>query len=132
MGSLLSQIGAVVSMTISGLPSRFWASATTIVSVGLVVLTLLAFLAMGNGFRRTVEGTGSSDIAMMLGTGSSGSELNSTMPSAAVRLLEEAPGIARDASGRPIISPETYVAVGATRRAGGGEVNVSFRGVTAT
>lgn len=130
MGSLFAQIGAVVSMTVSGLPSRFWASATTIVSIALVVATLLAFLAMGNGFRKTVGGTGSSEIAMVLGTGSSGSELNSTMPSAAVRLLEEAPGIARDSAGRPLISPETYVAVGATRRAGGGEVNVSFRGVT--
>jgi putative ABC transport system permease protein len=131
MGSLFGQIRAVIGMTISGLPSRFWASATTVVSVALVVGTLLAFLAMGNGFRKTVEGTGSDDIAMILGTGSSGSELNSTMPSAAVRILEEAPGIARDEAGKPIVSPETFVAVGATRRAGGGEVNVTFRGVTA-
>jgi putative ABC transport system permease protein len=131
MGSLIGQIRAVVGMTVSGLPSRFWASATTIVSIALVVATLLAFLAMGNGFKKTVEGTGSDEIAMVLGTGSSGSELNSTLPSAAVRLLEEAPGIARDAAGKPLVSPETYVAVGVTRKAGGGETNVSFRGVTA-
>jgi putative ABC transport system permease protein len=131
MGSLLAQIRAVIGMTISGLPSRFWSSATTIISVALVVGTLSAFLAMGNGFRKTVEGTGSDDVAMILGTGTSGSELNSTMPLAAVRILEEAPGIARDAAGKPLVSPETYVAVGAVRRAGGGEVNVSFRGMTA-
>jgi putative ABC transport system permease protein len=131
MMSLIRQVVAVVDMTVSSIGSRFWASLTTIVSVAMVVATLLAFLAMGNGFRKTVEGTGSDDIAMILGTGSSGSELNSTMPTSAVRLLEEAPGIARDASGKPIVSPETYVAVGATRRGGGGEVNVSFRGVTA-
>jgi putative ABC transport system permease protein len=130
MSSVVRQSLAVIEMTVAGLGSRAWAAATTVISVAMVVTTLLAFLAMGNGFRKTVEGTGSEDIAMILGTGTSGSELNSTMPISAVRLLEEAPGIARDAEGDPIVSPETYVAVGASRRAGGGEVNLSFRGVT--
>jgi putative ABC transport system permease protein len=129
MTSLLRQISAVVSMTIGGLPSRLWGSLTTILSIALVVATLLAFLAMSNGFSKTVAGTGSDDIAMILGTGSE-AELNSAMSSEAVRLLEESPGIARDAAGRPITSPELYVVVGATRRAGGGEANVSLRGVT--
>ncbi len=131
MSSLFRQIGAVVAMTVSGLPSRFWASLTTIVSMALVVATLLAFLAMGGGLVKTVAGAGSDDIAMILGTGSSGSELNSTMAMQAVRVIEEAPGIARDAAGKPITSPEAYVAVGANRRAGGGETNVTLRGVTA-
>jgi len=122
-------MAAVISMTIGGLPSRFWGSVTTILSIALVVATLLAFLAMSNGFTKTVAGTGSDDIAMILGTGSE-AELNSTMSSEAVRLLEEAPGIVRDGAGRPITSPELYVVVGANRRAGGGEANVSLRGVT--
>ncbi len=130
MVSLFRQIGAVVSMTVSGLPSRFWASLTTILSVALVVATLLAFLAMSNGFAKTVAGTGADDVAMIMGTGS-GAELNSTMPSSAVRLLEEAPGILRDSAGKPITSPETYFVVNAVRRAGGGETNLSLRGVTA-
>lgn len=130
MGSLFRQIGAVVTMTIGGLPSRFWASGTTIVSIALVVATLLAFLAMSNGFAKTVAGTGSDDIAMILGTGSE-AELNSTMPSEAVRILQDSPGFARDAAGKPITSPELYVIVGANRRAGGGKANVSLRGVTA-
>jgi putative ABC transport system permease protein len=129
MASLFRQIGAVVAMTVSGLPSRFWASVTTILSVALVVATLLAFLAMSNGFAKTVAGTGADDIAMIMGTGS-GAELNSTMPASAVRLLEEAPGILRDARGKPIVSPETYFVVNAVRRAGGGETNLSLRGVT--
>jgi putative ABC transport system permease protein len=129
MLSLFRQIGAVVGMTVSGLPSRFWASVTTILSVSLVVATLLAFLAMSNGFAKTVAGTGADDIAMIMGTGS-GAELNSTMPSSAVRLLEEAPGIQRDAAGKPLVSPETYFVVNAVRRAGGGETNLSLRGVT--
>lgn len=129
MGSLFKQIGAVVVMTVQSLPSRFWASVTTIVSIALVIGTLLAFLAMGNGFQKTVAGTGSDDIGIVLGTGSSGSELNSTMPSSAVSIIEEGPGILRDANGVPLVSPETYVAVGAVRRSGGGKANISLRGV---
>ena len=129
MLSLFRQIGAVVAMTVSSLPSRFWASLTTILSVALVVATLLAFLAMSNGFAKTVAGTGAENIAMIMGTGS-GAELNSTMPSSAVRLIEEAPGILRDKAGKPITSPETYFVVNAARRAGGGETNLSLRGVT--
>jgi putative ABC transport system permease protein len=129
MTSLLSQIAAVVKMTVAGLPSRFWASATTIVSIALVVATLLAFLAMATGFARTVAGTGRDDIAMILGTGS-GAEINSGFPAEAVRLLSEAPGIARDADGKPVVSPEVYVVVDAMRKVGGSPSNISLRGVT--
>jgi putative ABC transport system permease protein len=129
MTSLFSQIAAVVKMTIAGLPSRFWASATTIVSIALVVATLLAFLAMATGFARTVAGTGKDDIAMILGTGS-GAEINSGFSTEAVRLLEEAPGIKRGPDGKPITSPEMYVVVDAMRKVGGSPSNISLRGVT--
>jgi putative ABC transport system permease protein len=129
MGPLVRQTVAVVRMTVAGIPARFWGSVTTVFSVALVVATLLAFLAMSNGFARTVAGTGAEDIAMILGVGS-GAELNSTMPSSSVRVLEEAPGLARDPQGRPLTSPELYVVVDAVRRAGNSETNLSLRGVT--
>jgi putative ABC transport system permease protein len=129
MTSLFSQIAAVVKMTVAGLPSRFWASLTTIVSIALVVATLLAFLAMATGFARTVAGTGQPDIAMIIGTGS-GAEINSGFSAEAVRLLEEAPGIRRGADGKPIVSPEVYVVVDAMRKVGGSPSNISLRGVT--
>ncbi len=129
MTSLFSQTAAVVKMTVAGLPSRFWASVTTIVSIALVVATLLAFLAMATGFARTVAGTGQPDIAMIIGTGS-GAEINSGFSAEAVRLLEEAPGIKRGPDGKPIVSPEVYVVVDAMRKVGGSPSNISLRGVT--
>jgi putative ABC transport system permease protein len=129
MTSLISQIAAVVKMTVASLPSRFWASLTTIVSIALVVATLLAFLAMATGFARTVAGTGQNDIAMIIGTGS-GAEINSGFSAEAVRLLEEAPGIRRGPDGKPIVSPEVYVVVDAMRKVGGSPSNISMRGVT--
>jgi putative ABC transport system permease protein len=129
MTSLFSQIAAVVKMTVAGLPSRFWASVTTIVSIALVVATLLAFLAMATGFARTVAGTGQNDVAMIIGTGS-GAEINSGFSAEAVRLLQEAPGIKRGPDGKPIVSPEVYVVVDAMRKVGGSPSNISLRGVT--
>jgi putative ABC transport system permease protein len=129
MTPLISQIAAVVKMTVAGLPSRFWGSFTTIVSIALVVATLLAFLAMATGFAKTVAGTGQDDIAVVLGSGSA-TELNSGLSSEAVRLLQEAPGIRRGADGKPIVSPEVYVVVDAMRKVGGSPSNISLRGVT--
>ena len=57
-------------------PQRLWLSLSTIVAVALVVIVLLAFLAMANGFQRTLAGSGSDDIAIVL-RGGSQAEINS-------------------------------------------------------
>ena len=51
MGRVLSQVAAISSMNIRSIPQRLWMSLSTVVAIALVVAVLLAFLAMGNGFR---------------------------------------------------------------------------------
>ena len=63
MRSLLLQIAAVTSINLKSMPQRLWLSLSTIVAVALVVIVLLSFLAMANGFQRTLAGSGSPDIA---------------------------------------------------------------------
>ena len=46
--------------------SGCWLSLSTVVAVALVVIVLLAFLAMANGFQRTIAGSGADDIAIVL------------------------------------------------------------------
>ena len=46
------------------------------VAVALVVMVLLSFLAMANGFQRTLAGSGADDIAIILRAGSQ-AEINS-------------------------------------------------------
>jgi putative ABC transport system permease protein len=50
MRSLLLQITALTAMNLRSLPKRFWLSLSTVIAVTLVVVVLLAFLAMQNGF----------------------------------------------------------------------------------
>src|SRR5215467_911628 len=105
MRSLLLQVAAVTAINLKSIAQRRWLSLSTVVAIALVVVVLLAFLAMANGFQRTLSGTGSEDIAVVL-RGGSRTELNSVVLRDQVRLVEEAPGIARGADGKPMVSPE--------------------------
>lgn len=130
MGRTFAQIAAVTSMNIRSLPMRKWTSLATIVAVALVTGVLLAFLAMAYGFQSTVQGTGATDVAVMLRKGS-GNELNSTVTREQALLMEEAPGIARSADGKPLISSELYVVVDGYKKTTHTKANLPLRGLGA-
>ncbi|MBL4537080.1 MAG: ABC transporter permease [Oceanicaulis sp.] len=125
---MISQILAVTSINLRSIPQRWGMSLATILSIALVVGVLLGFLAMANGFRATVSGTGSEQIAVLLRAGSQ-AELNSGFGRDTVRLIETAPGVARDADGNAILSAELYVITDATKRSTGNDASLSLRGV---
>lgn len=128
MGSQFNQITAVVMMNLRSLPQRLWMSLATLLAVAVVVAVLLAFLAMGNGFRVTVSGSGSDSLAVVMRKGSQ-AELNSVLMRDQVNILETAPGIASDAVG-PMVSAELYVIVDGYKRSSGTEVNLPLRGLS--
>lgn len=129
MEKLIKQTSAVIAMNIRSIPQRFWMSLTTITAVSVVVAVLLAFSAMGDGFRATVQGSGSKDIAVALRVGSQ-AELNSSLSREQINLLTEAPGVARDANG-PIVSGELYVVVDGVKRSTQTKANIPLRGIEA-
>src|SRR5215471_12914236 len=128
MRPLLLQVVAVTLMNIKSLPQRMWLSLSTIVAVALVVVVLLAFLAMGNGFQRTLASSGSPDVAVVL-RGGSRSEVNSVVTRDQVRLVEEAPGVARTAEGKPLASAELYLVVDGVKRSSQTKANLPLRGI---
>jgi putative ABC transport system permease protein len=128
MRSLLLQVAAVTSINLRSMSQRLWLSLSTIVAVALVVVVLLAFLAMANGFQRTLAGSGSQDIAIVL-RGGSQAEINSTVARDQVRLFEEAPGVARGADGKPLVSPELYLVVDGVKRSSQTKANLPLRGI---
>lgn len=128
MTNVLAQFRAVVGMSLMALPGRLWTSLATVFATALAVLTLLVFLGMAAGFSRTVAGTGADDVAMLV-SASAKAEITSRIPAGAVRLLEGAPGVARDALGRSVISPESFAIIEAEKE-GGGSANIPLRGVT--
>jgi putative ABC transport system permease protein len=128
MRSILLQILAVTVINLKSLPQRLWMSLATITAVGLVVAVLLTFLAMANGFQRTIAGSGATDIAMVL-RGGSEAESNSVVLRDQVRLIEEGPGIARGADGKPQTSGELYLTVDGIKRSTGTKANLPLRGL---
>ncbi len=128
MRSLLLQTIAVTVINLKSIPRRILLSLSTVVAVALVVMVLLAFLAMANGFQRTIAGSGAEDIGIVLRAGSQ-SEINSTVTRDQVRLIEDGPGIARGADGKPLVSPELYLVVDGIKRTTGTKANLPLRGI---
>ena len=130
MRSLLLQIVAVTAINLKSMPQRLWLSLSTVLAVGLVVMVLLSFLAMANGFRRTIEGAGAPDVAVVL-RGGSQAEINSVVMRDQVRLIEEGPGVARGGDGKPLVSAELYLTVDGIKRSTGTKANLPLRGIGA-
>jgi putative ABC transport system permease protein len=128
MRSFLLQIAAVTTINLKSIGQRVWLSLSTVVAIALVVVVLLAFLAMAHGFSSTIAGSGSPNIGIIL-RGGSQAELNSVILRDQVRLIEEAPGIARNAEGKPLVSPELYLVVDGVKRTSKTKANLPFRGI---
>jgi len=128
MRSILLQMLAVSVINLKSLPKRLWLSLATVIAVGLVVTVLLTFLAMANGFQRTLAGSGADDIAVVLRSGSQ-AELNSVVLLDQVRLIEDGPGIAKGADGKPQTSAELYVTVDAIKRSTRNKASLPLRGL---
>lgn len=128
MRSLLLQIVAVTLINIKSIPQRFWTSLSTVVAVALVVVVLLSFLAMANGFQRTLKSAGAEDIAIIL-RGGSQSEINSVISREQVRLIEDGPGVAHGADGKPLVSAELYIVVDGIKRSSQTKANIPLRGI---
>ena len=78
MRPFLRQVAAVTYINIKSIPQRFWLSFSTVLAIALVVVVLLSFLAMANGFQWTLTNSGAEDVAIVL-RGGSQSEINSTI-----------------------------------------------------
>lgn len=127
MSQFIQQVVALTKMNIRSIPQRIGLSLSTVFSVALVVGVLLCFLAMSQGFEKTLRGTGAEDVAVILRSGSE-AEINSSLSSEQFRLMQEAPGIARD-NGQPMVSGELYVIVDALKRSTKTEANIPLRGL---
>jgi putative ABC transport system permease protein len=125
---LLLQVAAVTRINLKSISQRRWLSLSTVITVALVVMVLLAFLAMANGFQRTVSNSGAADVAVVLRAGSQ-SEINSTVSREQVQLLQEGPGIAKRADGKPLFSAELYLVVDGIKRSSQTKANLPMRGI---
>ena len=122
---------AATSIGIAGLPQRWGASLVIVVGIAGVVGVLVAMLAMGEGFKATLDKTGGTDSAILLRAGSQ-AETNSVITRDQVPLISTLPGIARGADGKPLASAELSQIINLPSMADGTDANVQLRGVGPT
>ena len=124
--SLFREIWAVSAMNFAALPSRAGASLVTVIGVATVIAVMLSLLGVGEGVLHSVLNDDQPDRAVVLASGAS--EYMGSFSKADVALIAEAPGIKRDAAGRPMVQPLAAVVVELENKTGGGTNNVLFRG----
>src|SRR5690606_30164680 len=124
------QAGSVTQVGLSTLRQRIGASSVVVIGIAGVVAVLVAMLAMAEGYRETLRKSGSEDTAIVM-RGASASEVMSTLDNASVLVIQQAPGIARDAEGKPLATADSVVAANLPIRGGGPDEDgsVQLRGI---
>jgi len=123
----LSQIFSIAWFNLRTIPQRPGASSSAAVGIAGVVAVLVGVLAIAQGFRRAVTVSGSPDVAIVFRSGAD-SEMTSGLNREDVRLIKDAPGIARSSAG-PLASAELFVIINLPKRSTGTDANVPLRGV---
>jgi ABC-type lipoprotein release transport system permease subunit len=103
-------------------------TAMTALGIGLVVFVFVWFLALSNGFKKTLVSTGRPDNLIVMRKGAT-SEVESYLTRDWVAIITATPGIASGEGGRPLASAELLVIANIPKRDGSAG-NVSIRGVS--
>ncbi|HEX7029477.1 MAG TPA: ABC transporter permease [Gammaproteobacteria bacterium] len=123
------QAVTVSVMNLRNLPARWGSSLVAVIGIAGVVLVLVGILSMARGFEAALtDGTAPENVIVM--RGSATSELDSGIGADEANVIAEAPGVAKDADGNALASPELFVVVDVPRKSTGTSSNVPLRGVS--
>jgi putative ABC transport system permease protein len=125
---MFKQLFAVSLMSLQTLPQRIGASSVIVIGIAGVVAVLVSVLAMAAGFRHTVADSGRADRAIIL-RGGSDAELNSYLSRGDIDTIGNAPGLAKDAAGKALLSSEIVTVVNIPKIDTGLDSNITLRGV---
>src|SRR4030081_2459628 len=107
-----------------------WTSAiVAVLGIAGTVGVFIAMLSLARGFRATLVASGSSDNAIIMRAGAT-SEMMSGIPLEHIKILQDAPGVARGSAG-PLVTSEVVVVAPFPLRSTGTDANVQVRGVSA-
>jgi putative ABC transport system permease protein len=125
-----SQVAAVTFFNLRTLPERKGAALAAAVGIAGVVAVFVGVLSIAEGFRAAMKVSGPADVVIVLRSGAD-TEMTSGLSREEVRLIADAPGVARTAAG-PLASAELFVMINLPKRSTGTDANVPFRGVEKT
>jgi putative ABC transport system permease protein len=123
----LSQVASIVIFNLRTIPQRKGAAASAALGIAGVVAVLVGVLAIAEGFRKTMDVSGTPDLAIVIRSGAD-SEMTSVFSREETRVIADAPGLARNAQGA-IASAELFVIIDLPKRSTGTPANVPLRGV---
>ena len=123
----ISQVASVTKFGLLSVPERRGSVAAAVFGIAGVVGVLVGVLSIAVGFTKVMESTGSPDSAIVLRSGAD-SEMVSGFGRAETRIIADAPGLARDASGA-LASPELFVIINLSKKSTGMDTNIALRGV---
>ena len=106
-----------------------WTSAiVAVLGIAGTVGVFVAMLSLARGFKATLVSSGSYDNAMVMRAGAT-SEMTGGVGIDAVKIIQDAPGIARGTDG-PLVTPEVVLVAPIPLISTGTDANVQIRGVS--
>ncbi|MBA0088181.1 MAG: ABC transporter permease [Acidobacteria bacterium Pan2503] len=106
-----------------------WTSAiVAVVGIAGTVGVFVAMLSLAKGFRATLVSSGSPDNALIVRGGAT-SEMTSGVGLDSVKIIQDAPGVARGSNG-PLLTAEAVLMAPIPLRSTGTDANVQVRGVS--
>lgn len=129
-GLLAPVIGSVpISYNFRSIRARWTSTIVAILGIAGTVGVFVAMLSLARGFRATLVASGSPDDALVMRAGST-SEMMGGITLDSVKLVQDKPGVARDASGQPLMTQEVVGVVPIPLISTGTDANVEVRGVS--
>lgn len=128
--NLTGQIIAATSFSLRSIPLRLGNALVIVIGIAGVVAVLTSVLAMSAGFARTIRGDARADRAIVItrGAESEGSGM-SVLSRNDVATIAHAPGIKKDADGKPLVSADVLLVAPVARRHNNVDAYITLRGV---
>jgi putative ABC transport system permease protein len=108
--------------------ARWTSTIVAVAGIAGTVGVFIAMLSLARGFRATLVTSGSADNALITRAGAT-SEMTSGVSIDAVKIIQDAPGIAR-AANAPLLTSEAVLMAPIPLRSTGTDANVELRGVS--
>lgn len=128
-GLLAPFVGSVpISYNFRSVRARWTSTVVAILGIAGTVGVFVAMLSLARGFRATLVASGSPGNALVMRAGSP-SEMMGGITLDSVKVVQDAPGVARDASG-PLVTQEVVGVIPFPLISTGTDANVQVRGVS--
>jgi putative ABC transport system permease protein len=129
-GLLAPLIGSVpISYNFRSIRARWTSTIVAVLGIAGTVGVFVAMLSLARGFRATLVSSGSPDDALVMRAGST-TEMMGGITLDSVKVVQDKPGVARDASGQPLVTQEVVGVIPIPLISTGTDANVEVRGVS--